>query len=128
MVKYIENFNNVTPATVVTGWGDIEIMYGRNPYGSHNLIVAQNGRAIRHGNTQAICMLNWAFTPKKRKRRLIRFCLRKKINILSSVPTWGLSNGGESISYLRYRLQAAAREKMVRDHPSPLARIRRVVR
>ena len=128
MVKYIENFNCLTPATVVTGWGDIEILYGRNPYGSHNLIVAQDGKAIRHGNCQAVFVLNWAITPKKRKRRLIQFCIRKKINF--SVNTaLSLGNGREkSISSLRSRLQAAARKKMIENHPSPLARIRRVVR
>lgn len=53
-----------------------EVVFCRNPYGSHNLVVASNGEAFCHGNTASLAMaerLSDAVGAKKLLRKVRRF-------------------------------------------------------
>lgn len=53
-----------------------EVVFCRNPYGSHNLVVAINGEAFCHGNAASLDMserLSDAVGSKKLLRKVRRF-------------------------------------------------------
>lgn len=53
-----------------------EVVFCRNPYGSHNLVVACNGEAFCHGNGASLAMaerLSDAVEAKKLLRKVRRF-------------------------------------------------------
>lgn len=72
-----ESFGNIVTGREITCLGDIGVVYARNPYGSHNLVIVKeiDGRltAIRHGNLAAI---SWVASEncadRKIKRALVR--------------------------------------------------------
>jgi hypothetical protein len=84
---WISSFGRAVPVTVITHWGDISIAYGRNPYGTHNLLILQDEQAIRHGNCRSAAIAFWRFLPRKRYIRLWQFCKKKGIELPPWKPT-----------------------------------------
>lgn len=66
------NFGAPAHGRIVTGWdvpgSQFTVVKSRNPYGSHNLILVQDGEAIRHG-TIAVLAFCAAYAPRKVLRR-----------------------------------------------------------
>ena len=83
-VVEFKNFDTYQHGRVITSFGDIVVVKARNPYGSHNLIVADYNEdsdvlvAFRHGNASSLAWaLSWA--PEKQFRKLMHYA--KKIGM-----------------------------------------------
>ena len=75
-----ESFGETRSGTIVTHWGDDTIIYSRNPYGSHNLVIVdwETGEATVHGNIAvAEAAANWL--PKKTYRKVRKFLAAKGV-------------------------------------------------
>ena len=80
MNVYFESFGKTQSGTIVTHWGDDTIIYGRNPYGSHNLVIVdwETGEATVHGNIAvAEAAANWM--PEKTYRKVRKFLAAKGV-------------------------------------------------
>lgn len=56
------SFGQVCTGRIVSGNGNDVLVYSRNPYGSHNLVVVDRntGEAFRHGNNASLTYAwNW---------------------------------------------------------------------
>ena len=56
------SFGRINTGRIVTGNGNDVLVYSRNPYGSHNLVVVNRntGEAFRHGNNASLTYAwNW---------------------------------------------------------------------
>jgi hypothetical protein len=80
-VKF-QNFGKRAHGTVVTSsatmTGESVIVYARNPYGLHNLVLIDNGVAVRHGNDAVIAWARAFGIREKQIRRAISFLAMRK--------------------------------------------------
>ena len=77
---YFESFGETQSGRVVTHWGDDIIVFTRNPYGSHNLVIVdwRTGEATVHGNIAvAEAAVNWL--PKKTYRKVRKFLVARGV-------------------------------------------------
>lgn len=62
-IAEFENFGNLVTGRIITHEGDVMVVYSRNPYGSHNLVLVKEDQesnnnwenlSFRHGNAQCL--------------------------------------------------------------------------
>ncbi len=90
-ITYNDINNNIVTNRLVTQIGNLYVAKGRNPYGSHNLVLIMevNGelRAIRHGN---VATLSWVasepVTDRKSKKAIRRTIASVGYNPLANRP------------------------------------------
>ena len=79
---YFESFGETQSGRVVTHWGDEVIVFARNPYGTHNLVVVdqRTQEAIVHGNIAvAEAAANWM--PERSYRKVRKFLAAKGVGL-----------------------------------------------
>ena len=79
---YFESFGETQSGTIVTHWGDEVIVFARNPYGTHNLVVVdqRTQEAIVHGNIAvAEAAANWM--PERSYRKVRKFLAAKGVGL-----------------------------------------------
>lgn len=75
-ITYTNIGNNVVTSTLVTQVGSLYVAKGRNPYGSHNLVLITEVdgelRAIRHGNVATLAWVASEETTDRKSKKAIR--------------------------------------------------------
>lgn len=72
------SFNDSAYGRIVTKDNDWTVVFSRNPYGKHNLVLVEDGRAIRHGNVAVLAaLLRWA--DRRAYRRARKFLARRGV-------------------------------------------------
>ena len=68
------NFGNAATGRVVTGDKEVQVVYSRNPYGSHNVVLVEveSMEAIRHG-TEGVLVYAFLNMSRKAYRRVRAF-------------------------------------------------------
>ena len=77
---YFESFGKTNYGQIVTHWGDDIIVFARNPYGGHNLVIVdwETEEATVHGNIAvAEAAANWL--PEKTYRKVRKFLATKGV-------------------------------------------------
>lgn len=109
-ITYENIDNNIVTNRLVTQIGNLYVAKGRNPYGTHNLILVTgiDGelRAIRHGN---VATLAWVAseeaTDRKRKK-----AIRRAIKAVGYNPLANKENRLEQLAKANYEHYLTRRE------------------
>ena len=85
-ITYNDINNNIVTNRLVTQIGDLYVAKGRNPYGSHNLVLIMEVdgelRAIRYGN---IATLSWVASETASDRK-VKKAIRRTIEAVGYNP------------------------------------------
>jgi hypothetical protein len=75
-VRKFYSFEQEANGQIITGhdWR-FQVMFARNPYGGHNLVLIEDGKAFRHGDLACLVYLFEYFPRMYRRAR--RFLARK---------------------------------------------------
>lgn len=77
------SFGQVCTGRIVTGNGNDVLVYSRNPYGSHNLVVVDRntGEAFRHGNNASLDYA-WAWISRKAYVKAMLFLIAHGVKMV----------------------------------------------
>lgn len=113
-ITYNDINNNIVTNRLVTQIGNLYVAKGRNPYGSHNLILIKeiDGElvAIRHGN---VATLSWVASERNTDRK-VKKAVRRAIEAMGYNPLANKENRLEQLAkanYERYLTRRKAERK-----------------